>query len=155
MAVHDCVFCAIVRGEAEASIVHEDDTTVAFMDLQPVTPGHLLVVPKAHAPGLEDLPEPLGAHMWTVAHRLARALRRSNLRCDGVNLFLADGEAAFQEVFHAHLHVFPRFVGDGFRIDADWRVRERGELDRSAAAVRAGLLALDASGSVPARAPTA
>lgn len=155
MAVRDCIFCAIVRGEAEASTVHEDDTTVAFMDLQPVTPGHLLVVPKAHVPGLEEMPESLGAHMWTVAHRLARALRCSSLRCDGVNLFLADGEAAFQEVFHAHLHVFPRFAGDGFRIEAAWRVHERGELDRSAAAVRAGLLALDAPGSVPQRTPTA
>ncbi|MBP2048702.1 diadenosine tetraphosphate (Ap4A) HIT family hydrolase [Streptomyces griseochromogenes] len=77
-----------------------------------------------------------------MAHRLARALRRSNLRCEGVNLFLADGEAAFQEVFHVHLHVFPRFAGDGFRIHAEWRARERGELDESAGAVRAGLSAL-------------
>lgn len=155
MAVRDCAFCAIVRGEAEASTIHEDDTTVAFMDLQPVTPGHLLVVTNAHAPGLEDLAEPLGAHMCTVAHRLARALRRSGLRYDGVNLFLADGEAAFQEVLHAHLHVFPRFAGDGFRIEADWRVRERAELDRSAVSVRAGLLPPDALGSGPTRAPTA
>ncbi|QPP09488.1 HIT family protein [Streptomyces bathyalis] len=142
MAVSGCVFCAIVRGQAEASTVHEDDSVVAFMDLRPVTPGHLLVVPKAHAVGLEDLEEALGARLWTVAQRLARALRRSPLRCDGVNLFLADGEAAFQEVFHVHLHVVPRFVGDGFRIDANWQVRERGELDKSAAAVRCGLLAL-------------
>ncbi|MFE6176189.1 HIT family protein [Streptomyces sp. NPDC056464] len=97
-----------------------EDAVAAFMDLQPVTPGHVLVVPKAHAVGLEDLDETLGCHMWAAAHRLARALRRSDLRCDGVNLFLADGEAAFQEVFHVHLHVFPRFAGDGFRVDANW-----------------------------------
>ncbi len=59
-------------------------------------------------------------------------------RPDGVNLFLADGEAAFQEIFHVHLDVFPRFPGDNFRIDADWRPRDRGELDQTAAAVRAG-----------------
>lgn len=138
----ECVFCAIVRGQAEASTVHEDDATVAFMDLRPVTPGHLLVVPKAHAEGLEDLEETLGTRVWTAAHRLARALRGSGLRCEGVNLFLADGRAAFQEVFHVHLHVVPRFAGDGFRIDADWSVRERGELDENAAAVRAGLALL-------------
>lgn len=139
MTVGECVFCAIVQGRTEASIVHEDDAVTAFMDLRPVTPGHLLVVPKAHAVGLEDLDEALGTRVWAVAHRLARALRASHLRCEGINLFLADGRAAFQEVFHVHLHVFPRFAGDGFRIDADWRVRERPELDRNAAAVRAGL----------------
>ena len=142
MAVSECVFCAIAQGQAEASTVYEDDAVVAFMDLQPVTPGHLLVVPKVHAAGLEDLDETLGAHVWVVAHRLARALRRSALRCCGINFFLADGEAAMQEVFHVHLHVFPRFTGDDFRIDANWRVRERAELDESAAAVRAGLTAL-------------
>lgn len=142
MAVGECVFCAIVRGRAEASTVYEDDAVVAFMDLRLVTPGHLLVVPKAHAVGLEDLDEALGAQVWAAAHRLARALRRSPLRCEGVNLFLADGEAAFQEVFHVHLHVLPRFAGDGFRIHADWRVRERSELDGTADAVRTGLSAL-------------
>jgi histidine triad (HIT) family protein len=144
-----CVFCAIVSGNAKASLVHEDDTVVAFMDLQPVTPGHLLVVPRAHAVGLEDLAEDVGTQLWTVAHRLARGLRRSRLRCEGINVFLADGEPAFQEVFHVHLHVFPRFVGDGFRIDAEWRVRERAELEGTAAAVRDGVarLALPAAGA--------
>jgi histidine triad (HIT) family protein len=142
--VEDCVFCAIVHGEAEASVVYEDDGIVAFMDLQPVTPGHLLVVPRVHAVGLEDLSEGDGVRMWTVAHRLAGALRRSGLRCEGINLFLADGEAAFQEIFHVHLHVFPRFTGDSFRIDADWRARDRSELDKVAAAVRDGWAKTDA-----------
>ena len=77
------------------------------MDLQPITPGHSFVVPRRHAVSLRSLPEAVGVHMWTQAHRLARGLRRSDLRCEGVNMFLADGEAAFQEVFHVHLHVFP------------------------------------------------
>ncbi|MGW1186319.1 HIT family protein [Streptomyces drozdowiczii] len=138
-----CIFCAIATGQADASIVYEDDSVIAFMDLQPVTPGHLLVVPKTHTVGLEDLDEDIGIQIWKVAHQLARALRRSGLRCEGVNLLLADGEAAFQEVFHVHLHVFPRFAGDPFRIDADWRVHERGQLDETAAAVRGGVVALD------------
>ncbi|MFF4876778.1 HIT family protein [Micromonospora sp. NPDC000668] len=137
----DCLFCAIVRGELEASLVHQDDEIIAFMDLHPVTPGHLLVVPRLHAVGLEDLPEDVGGRMWTQAHRLARALRRSTLRCEGVNMFLADGKAAFQEIFHVHLHVFPRFAGDTFRIDADWRRRERVELETTAVAVREGMTA--------------
>ncbi|MFJ4851596.1 MULTISPECIES: HIT family protein [unclassified Streptomyces] len=143
MTDEDCVFCSLVAGRVAASIVHEDQRVVAFMDHQPVTPGHVLVVPRAHAQGLEDLDITAGTHMWSLAHRVGRALRRSGLRCDGVNMFLADGEAAFQEVFHVHLHVFPRFAGDGFTIGADWRVRERDVLDEAAAAVRTGLTRLD------------
>ncbi|MGW8884546.1 HIT family protein [Streptomyces sp. NPDC055749] len=116
---------------------------IAFMDLQPVNPGHLLVVPKTHAVGLEDLQEDVGVRVWKVAHRLGRVLRRSGLRCEGVNLLLADGAAAFQEVFHVHLHVIPRFTGDPFRMSADWRVHERERLDETSAAVRSGLAALD------------
>ncbi|MFC8826965.1 HIT family protein [Streptomyces sp. NPDC057137] len=139
-----CVFCAIARGREPASVVFEDEWVIAFMDLQPVTPGHLLVVPKSHAEGLADLQDDIGIRLWAVAHRLGRALRLSGLRCEGVNLFLADGEAAFQEVFHIHLHVFPRFKGDPFRIEADWQVHERGVLDETASAVRGGIAALDA-----------
>jgi histidine triad (HIT) family protein len=134
-----CVFCAIVAGEAEASIVHEDDAAVVFLDLNPVTPGHLLVVPRRHLAGLADLDDETGTHLWRVAQRMAGALRRSGLRCEGVNLFLADGAAAFQEVFHVHLHVFPRFEGDGFTIDATWVPRARDLLDAEAEALRAAL----------------
>lgn len=78
--------------------------------------------------------------MFVVARRLAAALRASGLRCEGVNLFLADGEAAFQEVFHTHLHVIPRFAGDSFRISADWSVTPtRAELDAQAAWIRGGV----------------
>ena len=112
------------------------------LDIEPVTDGHVLVVPRQHAAALEELDEDLGARVFRVGHRIARALRRSGLPCDGVNMFLADGEAAFQEVFHVHLHVFPRTAGDGFRIDARWRRRDRAELDASARHVRQGLRAL-------------
>jgi diadenosine tetraphosphate (Ap4A) HIT family hydrolase len=136
----DCVFCAIVAGEEQASIVHEDDDTLAFMTIGPVTPGHLMVIPKRHAPYLADLDEQTGARIFVVAMHLAQALRKSGLRCEGINLFLADGEAAFQEIFHAHLHVFPRFAGDSFRIDADWLVHPtRKELEANAARIRGAL----------------
>ena len=134
-----CTFCAIVAGRAPASIVYDDAELIAFMDIRPVTPGHLLIIPKRHAPFLTDLNEAIGARMFIVAMRLAQALRVSGLRCEGINLFLADGEAAFQEVFHTHLHVFPRFVGDTVRIDADWSITpSRAELDEIAAQVRLG-----------------
>lgn len=109
-----CAFCEIVAGRATASFVHQDREVVTFMDLHPITPGHLLVVPRTHAPLVRELDESLSASLWGTALRMAEALRGSGLRCEGVNFFLADGEAAGQEVFHAHLHVLPRFAGDGF-----------------------------------------
>jgi len=134
-----CVFCAIVAGDNEASLVYADEVAVVFMDVNPVTPGHLLVVPRSHAVGLEDLDEDTSAHVWSLGHQMARALRRTSLRCEGINVFLADGEAAFQEVFHFHLHVFPRFAGDGFSIDADWKQRPRDLLDAEAQSIAAAL----------------
>lgn len=84
------------------------------MDIQPVNPGHVLVIPNSHATSLADLNEEIGAHMFRIAKRVAGALWSSGIRCEGVNLLLADGEAAGQEVFHVHLHVFPRYRDDGF-----------------------------------------
>jgi histidine triad (HIT) family protein len=110
----DCIFCNIVSGKLPSSIVYRDRSTSAFMDIQPVNPGHVLVIPNVHATGLEDLEQCAGADLFRVAQRVAAALRASGLKCEGVNLFLADGAAAGQEVFHVHLHVFPRFRGDGF-----------------------------------------
>jgi histidine triad (HIT) family protein len=110
----DCIFCRIIRGDAPASFVYRDERCSAFLDIRPVNPGHLLVIPNVHAPHLADLDADTAAHIMRVGHRLAAALRASGLRCEGVNLFLADGEAAMQEVFHVHLHVLPRFCGDGF-----------------------------------------
>jgi histidine triad (HIT) family protein len=109
-----CIFCQIITGDAPASFLHQDERCVAFLDIQPVNPGHLLVVPRQHALNLAALDPEDGAHLFTVGQRMAAALRSSSLRCEGVNLFLADGEAAGQEVPHVHLHVFPRYAGDGF-----------------------------------------
>jgi histidine triad (HIT) family protein len=135
-----CVFCDIVAGHAPASILFQDERTITFLDHRPVTPGHMLVVPRRHAAFLADLDPEDGAQLFRVGLRGAAALRASSLRCEGVNFHLADGEVAGQEVFHVHLHVLPRFTGDGFglRFPRDYRIRERAELDETAAAVREG-----------------
>lgn len=109
-----CVFCDIVQARAPASVVHADDLAIAFMDIQPVNPGHLLVVPRIHSPDLASLDPAVGGHLFQMGMKLADAVRRSEVRCEGIDLFLADGEAAGQEIFHVHLHVIPRFLGDGF-----------------------------------------
>ncbi|PPK92260.1 diadenosine tetraphosphate (Ap4A) HIT family hydrolase [Kineococcus xinjiangensis] len=142
-AAQECIFCAIVAGQAEASVVYEDETVVALMDLSPVTPGHLLVVPRKHAVGLEGLDGATSAHVWSVGHEMARALRRSDLRCEGINVLLCDGEAAFQTVFHFHLHVIPRYAGDGWTIKPEPLDRERSLLDRDARSIRDAIASTD------------
>lgn len=114
-----CIFCRIASGELPASVVYEDEKTIAFLDIQPINPGHVLVIPKAHAESLVALASEDAAQMMRVGQIIDRALRKSQLRCDGVNLFVADGKAAGQEVGHVHLHVFPRFDEDDFNIRLD------------------------------------
>lgn len=138
----DCVFCDILSGKLPVSIVYRDERCTAFMDIQPVNSGHVLVIPNRHATFLADLDEETGGHMFRVAQRLARALRNSGVRCEGVNFFLADGAAAMQDVFHVHLHVFPRYRGDGFglRFSPAYSVRpDRSELDAVAEQIRSAL----------------
>ena len=134
-----CVFCGIIAGRVEASRVYEDDDVAAFLDVRPLTPGHLLVVPRDHAASLAELDEETGMRVFAAARRLAGALRNSAVPCEGVNFFLADGVAAGQEVFHVHLHVIPRTPGDGFRLKGRPRTPGRGELDATAERVRRGI----------------
>ena len=137
-----CVFCEIVAGESPASVVCREDGCTVFMDIQPINAGHVLVVPDEHATSLADLPADTGARMFGIAQRTAAALFESGLDCEGVNLFLADGEAAGQEVFHVHLHVLPRFDGDGFgpRFGPGYADRpDKDELEEAAKRIREAL----------------
>ena len=109
-----CIFCKIVDGNVPSSNVYEDDVCLAFMDIQPVNPGHVLVIPKEHFEDLNDLPAEIGSHLFQVAQRIVVSVPKTDIKFEGANLFLAHGEAAGQEVFHVHLHVIPRFTGDGF-----------------------------------------
>lgn len=108
----NCIFCKIVTGESPATILHQDDLVTAFLDISPVNPGHTLVIPNNHAPHLAQVEGDWGARMFTVGQRVAQAIRESDLRSEGMNLFLSDGEAAGQVVPHSHLHVIPRYPGD-------------------------------------------
>jgi histidine triad (HIT) family protein len=112
------------------------------MDIQPVNPGHVLVVSNRHAADLGELKEEEGAQIFRVAQRLAAALRQSGVKSEGVNFFLADGEAAMQEVFHVHLHVIPRYEGDGFglKLPPDYAQKpSRKELNEVAEKIRNAL----------------
>ena len=114
----DCLFCAIVAGDVPATIVDEDEHTVAFMDISPATRGHALVVPRRHAEDLYQVdPEDL-AHTMRAAQRLALRVR-DGLGADGVNLLNSCRPAAWQTVFHFHVHVIPRYEDDPLRLP--WR----------------------------------
>jgi len=112
------------------------------MDLVPINPGHTLVIPKEHCAELADLESDVGGEIFKVAMRVEQAIRQSGIPCAGTNVYLANGSVAGQEVFHLHLHVIPRLVGDGsgFRFNSVNRSRPpRQALDEFAAKIKAGL----------------
>ncbi len=139
-AKENCVFCKILAGKLPVSMIYEDEKVVVFVDLEPVNEGHLLIVPKYHAPYMKDVDTDTLMHMMKIAQQMNAALRKSEFKCEGVNLFLADGEAAHQSVFHSHLHVYPRFVGDGFGFKYDkskhFVTAPRGRMDEIAAIIK-------------------
>ena len=132
--MESCVFCAIIAGREPASFVYQDEVVVVFLSHQPVTRGHSLVVPRAHAELLADLDEATGEHLFRVTMRVTAAIRRSAVRADAVRLALSDGRAAGQEVMHVHMHVIPRYPGDGAwgGAMAGPRRATRAELDETA-----------------------
>jgi len=135
-----CVFCDVVAGTAPASVVYEDDATLAFMDLRQPNPGKVLVIPKRHAEMIYDLDEETAARLFQTAVKVARAIRGS-MQPPGLSVWQSNGEAVGQEVPHVHIHLAPRRHNDGLlRIYAEKpSYPNRAELDRLALTVRSGL----------------
>jgi histidine triad (HIT) family protein len=111
-----CIFCELIHGGGEVSICYEDSQTLAFMDVQPVNFGHVLVVPRQHYDSLVDIPTDLARHLFDVALRLGPIVRRL-AGADGLNMIVNSGASAGQDVFHYHVHVVPRRADDGFAVD--------------------------------------
>ncbi|MDQ6835071.1 MAG: HIT family protein [Actinomycetota bacterium] len=129
MSDPDCLFCKIIAGELPAQVVDQDERTVAFMDINPGTRGHLLVVPREHSVNLLEVdPEDLAAAALT-AQRMGRRVSE-RLGADGVNLLNSCGSVAWQTVFHLHIHVIPRYADDPLRLP--W-IPEPGDPDEIAA----------------------
>jgi histidine triad (HIT) family protein len=133
-----CVFCGIAAGRAPAERLYGDRDTLAFMDINPATDGHFLVIPKRHFADIWELPPDDGVALWRTVHRLAPVVR-DGLKADGLNLVQANGPAAFQTVFHVHIHVVPRYVGDGVRLPWIPRPGDRTRIAASAERIRAEL----------------
>lgn len=126
-----CTFCDLIQGAAEVSVCHEDADSIAFMDIQPVNSGHVLVVPRAHYNSLLDVPPELGMHLFRVTMRLAGAIRAVTGN-DDLNIVVNSGAAAGQDEPHYHVHIIPRRPGDGFDINlpfAGSRMPDRTMLD--------------------------
>lgn len=109
----DCIFCKIVRGEIPATKVFEDETTLAFLDITPVNPGHTLVIPKKHSADIFEIEENEWNAVTKTARLIAHALEKS-LSPEGVNIGMNNRHGAGQTVFHAHIHVMPRTKDDGY-----------------------------------------
>jgi histidine triad (HIT) family protein len=113
--MEDCLFCGIVAGDVPAQIVDADEHTVSFMDINPATRGHALVVPRAHATDLMDVSHEDLEHTMVAARRLARRMDET-LEPDGFNVLIACRPAAWQTIFHYHLHVIPRYEDDPLKL---------------------------------------
>lgn len=132
----DCIFCKIASGEVPSTKVYEDDLVIAIMDIQPVNAGHVLVLPKKHFAHLHEMDEETGAHLFRVAMRVERAIRASELLCEGTNLLQNNGRPAMQEVFHVHLHIMPRYRGDQVKFRFPQEKTPPEELEQAAGMIR-------------------
>ncbi len=135
--MEECIFCAIAAKRLPADIVYEDEETLAFLDIHPVNPGHTLVIPKKHVSDLFEIGEADWLAQSGAARRVAHAIERA-LSPDGVNLMMNNRAPAGQVIFHAHMHVVPRFTGDGYSL---WQGESypEGEKEKTAEAIRDAL----------------
>ena len=132
-----CTFCDLIAGAAEVSVCYEDASSIAFMDIQPVNNGHVLVAPREHYAALDDVPEELATHLFGVALELAPVVRKIT-GAPGLNVVVNSGEAAGQDVPHYHVHVIPRYQNDGFDVPLPFpgsALPDRTVLDATAARI--------------------
>lgn len=133
----DCIFCKIIKGELPATKLYEDDKALAFLDISPVNIGHALVIPKEHFENILETPEDVIAHMMKVVKKVSHGIE--GLKCDGINITMNNKSAAGQVVFHSHIHVIPRYVGDGFGLWHGKRGYAEGEKEEVAKTIISGL----------------
>lgn len=137
MSAAHCTFCDLINGAGEVSVCYEDSDAMAFMDIQPVNSGHVLVAPRQHYTSLFDVPADLGDHLFRVTMRMASAVRRVT-GCEDLNIIVSSGAAAGQDVFHYHVHIIPRREGDGFEVQLPFggsEMPDRTMLDAMAARI--------------------
>ena len=135
MADDDCIFCKVLAGEIPAQMVDEDEHTVAFMDINPWTRGHALVIPRTHSRNLYEIPDDDLHQTAVAAKRLAQRMKE-RLGCDGVNLLNSCEPAAWQTIFHFHVHVIPRYDDDPLELPTRPQRAEAEDLEAIAGELR-------------------
>ena len=134
----NCIFCKIIKGDIPSTSVYEDNDFKAIMDISPATKGHVLIIPKKHCADLLSIDEDVASRALIVASKIANAQKKA-FGCDGINLLQNTGEAAWQSVFHLHIHLIPRFDNDGITVPWVHLSYEEGEAEEYAARIRACL----------------
>ena len=130
-----CVFCKIVKGQAPASIVYEDQEVMVFLDIRPLNMGHTLVIPRAHYVDIFDIPNALLSRIHKIAKHVAPAIKKATT-ADGISIIQQNGKAAGQDIFHLHVHVVPRFEGQKLPRFSELREVERAKLDAMAEKIK-------------------
>ncbi|SHO53847.1 HIT family protein [Anaerocolumna xylanovorans] len=113
--INNCVFCSIIGHEIPSATIYEDEKVIAILDIAPSAKGHTVLIPKNHSRDIFELPEEEAAHIFTVAKKIAGALKEE-LNCDGINILQNNGKTAGQTVFHFHVHVIPRYEDDTVKL---------------------------------------
>ena len=130
-----CIFCKIVRKQAPASIIYEDETVMAFLDIRPLNEGHTLVIPKKHYVNVFDIPEDQLNKVHKVAKQVSIAIKEAT-NADGISIIQQNGKAAGQDIFHLHVHAIPRFEGQKLPSFSALKEVERAKLDEMAKRIR-------------------
>jgi histidine triad (HIT) family protein len=131
----DCIFCAIVAGDAPATIIQEDEHTIAFMDIHPWTRGHVLVIPRKHAENVLEISDDELGHVMRAVKRVAGRVH-DTLDADGINILNSTGRAAWQTVFHFHVHVIPRYEDDPLQLPVRPEEGDKDEIKQTAELLR-------------------
>ena len=130
-----CIFCKIVKKQAPASIIYEDETVMAFLDIRPLNLGHTLIIPKAHYVDIFNVPEDQLSQIHKVAKQVSLAVKKAT-NADGISIIQQNGKAAGQDIFHLHVHVVPRFEGQKLPRFSDLREVERAKLEEMAKKIK-------------------
>ncbi len=136
--MEDCIFCKIANGVFGSATVYEDDDFRAVLDIAPAAKGHVLILPKKHMADLLSVDEDVAKKIVGVASKIANAQKKA-LGCDGINMLQNSGEAAWQSVFHLHVHLIPRYKGDDIKVPWKTLSYADGEAEEYAAKIRAAL----------------
>ena len=135
--MEDCLFCKIIKGKISSSKIYEDDKVLAFLDIAPVNLGHALIISKEHSKDLFDTSDSTLGDFFPKVKKVAAAVKKAT-NADGINLEMNNGKAAGQIIFHAHMHIMPRFSGDGLK---PWPQKQynEGEMEMTAESIRKAL----------------